>query len=170
MSFSILKSSHHKLRIVDGLTLVTLSLRGWEAFPIPESLSPTASQVSGSPLCLWCFGHPLWRGSRNKEKGCYFLYWQSLPIFVIRKRKLDGPLVIDIFMLNIYNHNFIFAYLKIKNAHWFEYQIKKVSELKSEHSNSLNVCYWIHYLFIVSVSMFGFIHFIIFRLYFPQYA
>ena len=68
---SILESSRHELRIAHGLTLMTPSLRGWEAFPTPGALthtsitwafSPPAPQVPGvtlgSPLCPWCFGHP----------------------------------------------------------------------------------------------------------------
>jgi hypothetical protein len=54
------------------------SPRGWEAFPTPRALihtritwafSPSAPQVvgvtPGSPLCPWCFRHPLWRGARH---------------------------------------------------------------------------------------------------------
>jgi hypothetical protein len=68
---SILESSRHELRIAHGLTLMTPSLRGWEAFPTPGALTYTritwafsspAPQVPGvtpgSPLCPWCFGHP----------------------------------------------------------------------------------------------------------------
>jgi hypothetical protein len=57
---------------------MTPSLRGWEAFPTPGALthtritwafSPPAPQVPGvtpgSPLCPWCFRHPLWRGARQ---------------------------------------------------------------------------------------------------------
>jgi hypothetical protein len=68
---SILESLRHELRIAHGLTLMTPSLRGWEAFPTPGALthtsitwafSPPAPQVPGvtpgSPLCPWCFGHP----------------------------------------------------------------------------------------------------------------
>ena len=53
---SILESSHQQLRIVDGLTLPTLSLSGWEAFTMPRALthtiitwalSPTVAQVMG---------------------------------------------------------------------------------------------------------------------------
>jgi hypothetical protein len=75
---SILEFSRHELHIAHGLTLMTPSLRGWEAFPMPGALahtritwafSPPAPQVPGvtpgSPLCPWCFGHPLWRGARH---------------------------------------------------------------------------------------------------------
>jgi hypothetical protein len=75
---SILESSRHELRIVHGLSPITPSPRGWEAFPTPGTLthtritwvfSPSAPQVPGvtpgSPLCLWCFGHPFWRGGRQ---------------------------------------------------------------------------------------------------------
>ena len=68
---SILEWARHELRIAHGLTLMTPSLHGWEAFPTPRALthtritwalSPSAPQVPGvtprSPLCLWCFGHP----------------------------------------------------------------------------------------------------------------
>ena len=68
---SILESSRHELRIAHGLTLMTPSPHGWEAFPTPGALthtritwalSPPAPQVPGvtpgSPLCPWCFGHP----------------------------------------------------------------------------------------------------------------
>jgi hypothetical protein len=68
---SILEWARHELRIAHGLTLMTPSLRGWEAFPTPGALthtritwalSPPAPQVPGvtpgSPLCPWCFGHP----------------------------------------------------------------------------------------------------------------
>jgi hypothetical protein len=77
---SILESSRHELRIAHGLTLMTPSLRGWEAFPTPGALthtritwasSPPAPQVPGvtpgSPLCPWCFGHPFWRGARVRQ-------------------------------------------------------------------------------------------------------
>jgi hypothetical protein len=56
---------------------MTLSVRGWHAFPMPGALthtritwafSPPAPHVSGvtlgSPLCPWCFRHPFWRGAR----------------------------------------------------------------------------------------------------------
>ena len=78
MVLSILESTRHKLRIAYGLTLVTPSLRGWEAFPtlgalihimIVWALSPTALQVSGvnlgSSLCPWCFGHLSWRSTQH---------------------------------------------------------------------------------------------------------
>ena len=62
---SILEFTRHKLLIVDSLILVPPSLRGWQAFPTPRALSPTAPQVSGvtlgSPLCPWCFRDSLWR-------------------------------------------------------------------------------------------------------------
>jgi hypothetical protein len=64
---SILESSRHELLIAHGLSLMTLSPRGWEAFPTPGArthtritwaFSPPALQVpgvtSGSPLCPWC--------------------------------------------------------------------------------------------------------------------
>ena len=60
---SILESPRHKLPNVDGFTLMTPSLYGWEAFPTPEALthiriiwapSPMAPQVSGCH-----FGDPL---------------------------------------------------------------------------------------------------------------
>jgi hypothetical protein len=79
---SILKSSCHELRIAYGLTLMTPSPRRWEAFPTPGALthtritwafSPSAPQVPGvtpgSPLCPWCFGHPLWRGARHLKSS-----------------------------------------------------------------------------------------------------
>ena len=53
---SILVSARHKLHIVDGLTLVTPNLCGWEAFPTPGALthiritwalSPMAAQIPG---------------------------------------------------------------------------------------------------------------------------
>jgi hypothetical protein len=75
---SILESLRHELHIAHGLTLMTPSPRGWEAFPTPGALtrtritwafSPPAPQVPGvtpgSPLCPWCFGHPFWRGARQ---------------------------------------------------------------------------------------------------------
>jgi hypothetical protein len=75
---SILESSRHELHITHGPTFMTSSPHGWEAFPTPRALthtritwafSPPAPQVpgvtSGSPLCSWCFGHPLWRGLRQ---------------------------------------------------------------------------------------------------------
>ena len=68
---SILESARHELFIADGLTLMTPSPCGWEAFPTPGALthtriiwalSPPAPQVSGvtlgSPLCPWCVKHP----------------------------------------------------------------------------------------------------------------
>ena len=71
MFLSILESSRHELRIAHGLTLMTPSIRGWEAFPTPGALthtritwalSPPAPQVPGvtpgSPLCPWFFGYP----------------------------------------------------------------------------------------------------------------
>ena len=76
-SLSILEFTCHKLLIADGLTLVPPSLRGWEVFPTPGTLthtritwalSPMVPQVlgvtPGSPLCPWCFGHSSWRGAR----------------------------------------------------------------------------------------------------------
>ena len=66
---SIWEFACHELHIAHGLTLMTPSPRGWEAFPTPGALtytriiwasSPLAPQVSGvtlgSPLCPWCFG------------------------------------------------------------------------------------------------------------------
>jgi hypothetical protein len=66
---------------------MTPSLRGWEAFPTPGALthtritwafSPPAPQhpgvTPGSPLCPWCFGHPLWRGARHS--GCHSRTWK----------------------------------------------------------------------------------------------
>jgi hypothetical protein len=77
---SILESSRHELRIAHGLTFMTLSPRGWEAFPTPRALtrtritwafSPLAPQVPGvtpgSPLCPWCFGLPFWRGAQQAK-------------------------------------------------------------------------------------------------------
>ena len=73
---SILEFSRHELGIAHGLTLMTLSLRGWEAFPmhgalthtrIVWALSPMAPLVSGvtpgSLLCPWCFRYHIWRGA-----------------------------------------------------------------------------------------------------------
>ena len=67
---SILESTRHKLFIADGLTLVTSSLCGWQAFSTFKALtdtrstwalSPTVPQVSGvtmgSPFYPYCFGH-----------------------------------------------------------------------------------------------------------------
>jgi hypothetical protein len=81
---SILESSRHELRIVHGLTLMTPSPRGWEAFPTPRALthtritwtfSPPAPQVPGvapgSPLCPWCFRHLFWRGARHPQSLRY---------------------------------------------------------------------------------------------------
>ena len=64
--------------IAHGLTLMTLSLREWEAFPTPRALthtiiiwafSPTAPQISGVTLefflCPWCFGHSWWRDAQH---------------------------------------------------------------------------------------------------------
>jgi hypothetical protein len=77
---SILESSRHELHIAHGLTLMIPSPRGWEAFPMPGTLthlritwafSPSAPQVPGvtpgSLLGPWCFGHPLWRGARHSH-------------------------------------------------------------------------------------------------------
>ena len=79
---SILVSSRHELHIANGLTFMTPSLRGWEAFAMPGALthtkitwalSPTAPQVPGvtpgSRLCPWCFGHSIWRGARHLMFG-----------------------------------------------------------------------------------------------------
>ena len=81
MFLSILELARLEVRIAYGLTLMTLSLRGWEAFPtlgalthtrITWALSPPAPQVpgvtTGSPLCPWCFGHPF-REVRDKHGG-----------------------------------------------------------------------------------------------------
>ena len=78
---SILESSCHELCIAYGLTFMTPSLRGWKAFPtsgapthtrITWAISPTAPQIPGvtpgSPLCLWCFEHSIWRGARQSTK------------------------------------------------------------------------------------------------------
>ena len=72
---SILESACHKLCIAHGLTLVTPSLCGWEAFPMPKArthtritwaLSTTAPQVMGVTLgCPRCFGHSSWRGAQQ---------------------------------------------------------------------------------------------------------
>ena len=75
---SILESSRHELGISYSLTLVTPSLRGWEAFPTPgvlthititRAFSPMAPQVTcitmGTPLCPWCFGRSLKRSARQ---------------------------------------------------------------------------------------------------------
>ena len=75
---NILESLTHELRIAHGLTLVTLSLRAWEALSTPGALihikitwtlSPTTTQVTGvtlgSPLRPWRFGLSLWRGARH---------------------------------------------------------------------------------------------------------
>ena len=75
------RSSHHELRIAHGLTFMTSSPRGWEAFPTLRALahiritwvfSSSAPQVPGvihgSPLCPWCFGHSLWRGAQHYHK------------------------------------------------------------------------------------------------------
>jgi hypothetical protein len=90
---SILESSRHELRIAHGLTLMTPSLRGWEAFPTPGALthtsiswafSPPAPQVPGvtpgSPLCPWCFGHSFWRGARQASYSPYQLLYGREPI------------------------------------------------------------------------------------------
>ena len=71
------ESALHKLRITNGLILVTPSFHGWETFPTLEALtyiritwalSLMAPQVSGvtpgSLLCPWCFGHSSWKGAR----------------------------------------------------------------------------------------------------------
>jgi hypothetical protein len=63
------KSSRHELHIIYGLTLMTLSLGGWETFPMPGALTHTkiswafsssAPQVPGvtpgSPLCHGVLG------------------------------------------------------------------------------------------------------------------
>ena len=76
----LMESPRHKLRIPYGITLVPLSLRGWEAFPTPGglthtritwALSPTTLQVSGvipgSPLCSWCFRDSSWRAERYER-------------------------------------------------------------------------------------------------------
>ena len=78
----ILKFARHKLRIADGLTLVTSKLHGWEAFPTPGALthtritwglSSTGLQVPGvtpgSPLCPWCFRHSSWRSVQQSCLG-----------------------------------------------------------------------------------------------------
>ena len=80
---SILESVHHKLLDAHGVTLVTPSLCGWEAFltlgapihtritPIhTKALSPMAPQVPGiTPgffLCPCYCGHSSWRGARHR--------------------------------------------------------------------------------------------------------
>ena len=75
---NILESSYHELRIAYGLTLMTPSLYGWNAFPTPSTLihtriiwalSPMAPQVPGvtprSPLCPGYFGHSIQRGAQH---------------------------------------------------------------------------------------------------------
>ena len=80
---SIIESSRHELRIAHGLTLMTPSPRGWEAFPTPGALthtkitwafSPPWLQVPGVtpgfPLCPWCFGHSLWNCAQHSPSLC----------------------------------------------------------------------------------------------------
>jgi hypothetical protein len=75
---SILESSRDELRTAHGLTLMTPSPHGWEAFPTPGALthtritwafSPLVPQVPGitpgSPLCPRCFGQPFRRGAQH---------------------------------------------------------------------------------------------------------
>ena len=75
---SILESARHKPSNTLGLTLVTPSSCGWEAFQRPGALihtritwalSPMAPQVPsvtpGSLLCPWCCGHSSKRGARH---------------------------------------------------------------------------------------------------------
>jgi hypothetical protein len=82
---SILELARHELRIAHGLTLMTPSLHGWEAFPTPGALthtrftwafSPPAPQVPGvtpgSPLCPWCFGHPFGEVRDNSKDQSAF--------------------------------------------------------------------------------------------------
>jgi hypothetical protein len=83
---SILEFSRYELRIAYGLSLMTISLRGWETFPTPGALthtriiwvfSPPAPQVPGvtpgSPLCPWCFKHPFWGGARHLNSFQFFI-------------------------------------------------------------------------------------------------
>jgi hypothetical protein len=88
---SILESSRHELRIAHGLSLMTPSLRGWEAFPTPGALthtritwafSPPAPQVPGvtpgSPLCPWCFGHPFGEVRDRAPSRARLIDWSEL--------------------------------------------------------------------------------------------
>ena len=71
MFLSILAFTYHKLFIADGLTLVPLIFRGWEAFPTPGaslilvSLGPFHQRCYKSPLYPWYFRHSLWRALRQ---------------------------------------------------------------------------------------------------------
>jgi len=80
---SILKSLHHELRIAHGLTLMTPSPRGWEAFPTPGALthtritwafSPSVPQVPGvtpgSPCARGVSGVPY--GEVHNNGGFFF--------------------------------------------------------------------------------------------------
>jgi hypothetical protein len=73
---SILEFACHKLRIAHSFTLVTPSLREWEAFRTLGALtytritwapSPMVPQASGvtlvSPLYSWCYGLSSWKGA-----------------------------------------------------------------------------------------------------------
>ena len=52
---SILESSRHELRIVDGLTILTHSLHGWKRLPSStlELLGPSHQQCQKSQVSLW---------------------------------------------------------------------------------------------------------------------
>ena len=47
---SILEYGHHKLLIAHGLTLVIVSLHGWEVFPMPRALTHTRITWALSPM------------------------------------------------------------------------------------------------------------------------
>ena len=83
---SIVVFEHHELFIAHGLTLVTPTLRGWEAFSIlgalthtriTQALSQMATQISsgtlGSSLGSWCCEHLSLRGARQTQNILRFV-------------------------------------------------------------------------------------------------
>jgi hypothetical protein len=103
---SILESSRHELRIVHGLTLMTPSPRGWEAFPTSVALtrtritwafSPPAPQVPGvtpgSPLCPWCFGHSFWRVARHSPHQTKSMLSSTILVVGTPIRELPSSMV-----------------------------------------------------------------------------
>ena len=113
---SILGSRHHKLLIAYGLTLVTPSLHGWEAFPTPRALthtritwalSPMASQVPGvtpgSPLVPMVFQALLMeRCATHFERKELFLHWG-----LVNMRENNNPFTLG---LQTFGISFILFY------------------------------------------------------------
>ena len=95
---SILEWARHELRIALGFTLMTPSLRGWEALPTPGALthtriswalSPPRPQVPvvtpGSPLCPWCFRHPFGevRDTYIKHNQMIYKAKRIIPVIIL---------------------------------------------------------------------------------------